>query len=340
MRLLIIGLLLLQISCSVLSKRGSLDYNNPQIKEKEAMAFSKAENFQNQNNFLMAFNAWNDFKTKFYSSPKVAMAEFNAAYCLEQMGVYDQAAESYRGLLSLWAKLPENYTRTQYRLSIVYERLGQDPKAIALMLEILKTNKYLRSEILDLELPARLANAYARLGNEERSLFYYDKATLSLKNIKKSENTAADDLNWMGELLYQVGRIALNKTDERTYAVDMKALEMGQVYLIRTMELDIESWSELAYNDLVAKYQSVLQELQAASRDYPEDIEQAIEAQKVVIANAEDLRKRSDLARFSFNPTKLDHGKSLKSFYQYLDKLDKDLEVIILQRPIGPGLTD
>jgi hypothetical protein len=66
-------------------------------------------------------------------------------------------------------------------MSIMYECLGQDTKAITSLLDARKRGKDLPFETQVAEIPGRLAAAYARMNNRTKALEYFNQASEGLR---------------------------------------------------------------------------------------------------------------------------------------------------------------
>jgi tetratricopeptide (TPR) repeat protein len=112
---------------------------------------------------------------------------YNLGMALEGLGKTQEAAEKYKKVVEFYEGV---HTREEaealYRLSHCYEALAQDEKTVLTLLELQTHSYYLNRDAAEMEVPARLAAAYARMGNQEQARLYYAKAEGALKKRRRS----------------------------------------------------------------------------------------------------------------------------------------------------------
>ncbi|MGE4130106.1 MAG: hypothetical protein AB7F86_00625 [Bdellovibrionales bacterium] len=183
---------------------------------------------------------------------------YNSGAAHEGLGNCTKAAERYREVIRSSAggfKLLE--AQTLLRLSMAYECLGQDAKVIAALLDARKRGKELPYETRQAEIPARLAAAYARLGNRKKALEYFNQASESLKKLVTANKGKAQK-ELLGRTLFLMGQ--LNPGQRRAeVAADsyMLGLSMQQAYLLQAAELNHPNWSTKAIADLRLGYANI-----------------------------------------------------------------------------------
>jgi tetratricopeptide (TPR) repeat protein len=180
---------------------------------------------------------------------------YNSGAAYEGMGDCPKAATRYRELVrSFPGKFPRIEGQALFRLSLMYECMGQDKKAITALIDAKKRGLGLPAETLKAEIPARLAAAYARLGNRERALAYFKQASQGLKSVIASGGGRVErDL--LGRTLFLMGQ--LNPAQRRADGdpgTFMQSLSMQQPYLLQAMELGHPTWSRRAAEDLNLAY--------------------------------------------------------------------------------------
>lgn len=201
------------------------------------------------------------FDTLLVSNPgteleMVTMFDSGAAH--EGMGECRKAADRYRQVVRASAgKFRRIEAEALFRLSLTYECLGQNTKAITALLDARKFTRDLPPETLSAEIPARLAAAYARLNNRERAMYYFKQASTGLKGFlgtrkgSLSRDSVARTLFMMGKLSYTQKDATV---DPSTY---MQSISMQQPYLLQSMELGIKPWCDKAEEDLRVSYDNI-----------------------------------------------------------------------------------
>jgi tetratricopeptide (TPR) repeat protein len=138
-----------------------------------------------------------------------------------------------------------------YRLSICFEKLGQDDKIVLTLLQLQESAYLLPREVAQTEVPARLAAAYARLGREADSRALYEKVEASLKKLRRLK-IEGDLATWYPKALYSMGRLPLIKKDisAENYKNYLAPLGEAQGWLLRAAESGDPVWADKATKDL------------------------------------------------------------------------------------------
>lgn len=186
------------------------------------------------------------------------VALFNSGAAHEGLGDCKKASERYRQVVRASAN---NFKRLEgealFRLSLMYECLGEDTKTITALLDAKKRGKELNFETVNAELPARLAAAYARLGNRQKALEYFNKASQGLKAVvTRGGGHVQTDL--LARTLFLMGKLS---PSQRRAEVDptnyMQSLSMQQPYLLQAVEMHKEPSSSKAKQDLQIAYDNI-----------------------------------------------------------------------------------
>ena len=183
---------------------------------------------------------------------------FNSASAYEGLGNCAKAGERYREVTRGSAgKFQRLESLAYFRLSLMYECLGQDVKAITALLDARKRGRDLPFATRHAEIPARLAAAYARIGNRKKALEYFAIANNGLKKIV-SEETGKKQQDILGQSLFLMGQ--LNPGQRRAEGnpkAFLQGLSMQQPYLLQAVELRHPTWSRKAAADLDLGYDNI-----------------------------------------------------------------------------------
>lgn len=188
------------------------------------------------------------------------LVTYNSGNAYEGLGNCGKAADRYREVVRGSAgKFPGIEAHAFYRLSLMYECLGQDTKTVTSLLDAQKREKQLPMEIARAELPARLASAYSRLGNRAKALEYFNLASDGLKAILASGSTPRTQKESLGKTLFYMGHLnPAQRQGEGDPMGYLQALSMQQPYLLQAVELNHSSWSRKAAEDLNLAYDNIL----------------------------------------------------------------------------------
>ncbi len=183
---------------------------------------------------------------------------FNSASAYEGLGNCAKAVDRYREVARGSAgKFQRLESLAYFRLSLMYECLGQDVKAITALLDARKRGRELPFATRHAEIPARLAAAYARIGNRKKALEYFALANKGLKKIV-TEETGKKQQDILGQSLFLMGQLNPGQRraegDPKAY---LQGLSMQQPHLLQAVELRHATWSRKAATDLDVAYDNI-----------------------------------------------------------------------------------
>lgn len=183
---------------------------------------------------------------------------FNSGAAYEGMGNCAKASERYRQVSRASAgKYAAIESQSFYRLSLMYECLGQDVKLITALLDARKRGRGLPPETLNAEIPARLAAAYARMGNKQKALDYFGIASKGLKKVI-ADKTGKRQTDALGQTLYLMGQLSsVQRRAEGDPVAFLQGLSMQQPYLLQAVETHHPVWSKRAAEDLETAYDNI-----------------------------------------------------------------------------------
>lgn len=186
------------------------------------------------------------------------VTSFNSGAAHEGLGDCKKASERYREVTrSSAGKFLRIEAQAFFRLSVMYECLGQEPKAISALLDARKRGKELPYSTLQAEIPARLARSYARMNNRAKALEYFSQASAGLKKLVSQED-GRKQKEILSQTLFFMGQ--LNETQRRgegNPVVYLQGLSMQQPYLLQAVELAQAPWAKRAATDLETAYDNM-----------------------------------------------------------------------------------
>lgn len=292
-------------------------------------------------NFQASLDALDAFLRQNPTSPWTQAATLNAGRALEGLERWQEASEKYRAVVQATNAsrvAPKLQAMALYRLSLCNEALGDDTQIVATLNDLLSRTQFLPSEIADAELPAKLAGAYARVGNFERAQEFYRRAEAGLSRLKQNSSDGARP-TWLAPTLYTMGESSRLKVSWEDFESSLRPLARGQVYLLQAAELSEEPWSEKAADELIRVYDSLFEVIFSAAlppADDPVAAKRKLQMQQVsrigvVIDLMAELRAR-------FLPGAQSSAQAQK-IQKHLRALDKRIQSVLLERPAGEGLT-
>jgi tetratricopeptide (TPR) repeat protein len=204
---------------------------------------------------------------------------YNLGVAYEGLSDYKTAAENYKHVIEFYDGLgTRDETEALFRYSICQEYIGDDDKMLFALLQLKDRGLFLSKEQGEVEVPARIAAAYARLGNYEEAKKYFSNSEDALKKLKRAvalaavknnsnrladsapalnNPTAETDLQaWLPKTLYSVGHIQFPSHDfsEPAFKAFLTNIEQSQERLLRAAELSQNPWSKKAAQELIDAY--------------------------------------------------------------------------------------
>jgi tetratricopeptide (TPR) repeat protein len=237
------------------SKRPVIDASDD---AKENPVFEKGLKALEKENYAEAAAIFDKILVAKPASEADLVITYNSGAAHEGQGHCGKAGERYREVVRASAgKYKQIEALSLYRLSLMYECLGQDSKSITALLDAKKRGAQLAFETAHAEIPARLAAAYARIGNKQKAVEYFAQASEGLKKIvNQTQNHKQKEL--VARTLFLMGQL---NSGQRSASVPpasyMQSLSMQQPYLLQAVEMDHPRWSKRASDDLRLAYDNI-----------------------------------------------------------------------------------
>jgi hypothetical protein len=202
----------------------------------------------------------------------VVMYNLGAAH--EGLKNCKSAADTYKSVAKGSAgKFPRLEVLALLRLSYAYECLGQNEKVIVALMDVRRRVKHLPEDAAKSEVPARLAAAYARMGNRKEGEKYFKQALQGVKFLQVKYKDSILLADRLSESLYFMGRSHVSENEFlRNPVAQVKGLELMQLYLLQAAELGSAKWSGRAVNEILGNYSRVwnfLEKLDAPENSDP-----------------------------------------------------------------------
>jgi tetratricopeptide (TPR) repeat protein len=221
---------------------------------------------------------------------------YNSGAAYEGLGNCGKAAERFQEVVRASAKrFPRMEAEALFRLSLMYECLGQDTKTVAALLDARKQGKQLAPEVAGAEIPAHLAAAYSRLGNRDKALEYFELAGQGLKAIvARSTGSTRPQTELLARTLFLMGKLnPRQRGAEASPDSFLQSLSMQQPHLLQAVELNHPLYSPRAADDLELAYENIWKygfaELQDRRRFYERGLQVARELRRLRLPEANPL---------------------------------------------------
>lgn len=291
-------------------------------------AFSK-------NDYTKAEESFAKLLSDFPTTRWLAGAYYNWGLALESQKKYEAAIEKYRRVVDHYEGL---HTRDSgdalYRMSVCYEFLNDDNKAVIVLLQLFNQKDKLRSEVAQIEVPARLAAGYARLGQLDEATKFYELAEKGLRRMR-GIHLAGDYPSWLPKTLYSMGKLApVQAKKGKDFAHYTIAMEQAQVWLLRVAELNSKDWSEKAAKEIIDTYNEAWKRIESVPLEEGEDDLLARAKQqktrKSMAMSLDKVIEKLQLERIP-NPNK-DETTHTERIFKVVSKIQKSLNHIIGRR--------
>lgn len=268
--------------------------------------------------------------------------KWHSGRALEGLGRWTEAAERYRSVsVACEGVAPKLQAMALYRLSFTSEALADDSATVATLYDLIGRADQLPEEIAHAELPARIASAYARVGNFDEAVMYYKRAEAGISQLRRA-SVSNEPPVWLPRTLYFMGSMSLRRVSWNDFESALRPLARGQAYLLQAAEFGVQPWSEKSSQDLIATYRELWRAIRTAPN--PDVSDPFISARKIqrrqwdraslVLENIHELK-----ARFLRGVGSAPPSEQAKSIEIFSVALEKDLNHLLEQRPAGEGLT-
>ncbi|RYZ69698.1 MAG: tetratricopeptide repeat protein, partial [Proteobacteria bacterium] len=147
-----------------------------------------------------AIQSFDTFLLQNPTSAWTQAAMLNTGRAFEGSKKWPEAAAKYRSVVQATGRAPKLRAMALYRLSFCSEAIGDDTQVVVTLNDLLSRTAYLPREVGSAELPARLAGAYARVGNFDQAQVYYRKAEVGISRLK--QESGGKNPEWLAQTLF------------------------------------------------------------------------------------------------------------------------------------------
>jgi tetratricopeptide (TPR) repeat protein len=242
---------------SLISCRSAPKAEAPNIPIAASKEYEKGLKALEEERFQDAIDIFDGLLVKHPASELDLVVLFNTASAYEGLGRCKDANDRYRRVIrSSNGKFLQIEGQAYFRIALTYECMNQDTKTVAALLDTLKRSKHLPPEILNAEVPARLASAYARLGNRQKALEYFTQASQGIKKIVSTSRGVQSKV--LGQTMYLMGKLSESqKTGEMDPIAYAQSIYIQQPYLLQSAETGHPVWAREAAADLKMAYDNI-----------------------------------------------------------------------------------
>ncbi|MBK9324511.1 MAG: hypothetical protein IPM97_16475 [Bdellovibrionaceae bacterium] len=320
----------MNLSCSLLQRQET----NLAVRDPEQLEMQKIEGALKAGLYQEVVLLTESFQSEYPYSLRLQRARYYRASALEGLERWSEASAIYQIISKFSGQhQPEISALSVYRLSFVYEALGDDQRVLTTLLEAREYQDHLPAEIVVAEIPSRIAMIYAKESNSAEAARWLVQAEKGLKQVFDIHNGPLTD-NWLAKIYFNMGSISTNQLSADNILAIIQGQLTVQKYLIRSLQFNDETWSARAQLKLQKIYLDLWTSIDGLVEPSGYD---ALVAAK--IKRDEQLRLAVPFLEL-IKDAQLYHpfregvtNEYQKKFFEYLDSLQGRVE-LLLQSPI------
>lgn len=273
------------------------------------------------------------------ASPFTQAATLNSGRALEGLKNWQGAIDRYHEVVRATASAPKLQATALYRLSFCHESLGDDAQVVVDLNDLLSHANGLPKETAQGELPARLAAAYARIGNFERAQEFYSRAEAGITKLRKAYGGKVPE--WLPKTLFLMGDCSNRQFSWNDFEPAIRSFARSQVYLLEAAELNQQPWANRGADELIRVYNTLVTTIEGAPVPDGDPLLakralQHLQWDRAGLMVDLETELRARLLPESKNSVLAPTLRILKM----LAETDRRLAKLLIDRPAGEGLTN
>ncbi len=313
-----------------------------QINHQTPKLYAEATQALENEKFEEAKLLYEKFLVREPTTPYSQLAHFNLARSFFGLKMYADSVDQLRLVATQTSgHAPELQAQAFYQLSFSYEALGDRINALASLLDSYQRKQYFSREVATAEIPARIAGAFAALGNFEQARVYYTQAEDGVRLLKREiQNNKIPE--WLPRTLYYMGEVSLRKMAFEDVASVLRPLAKAQVYLLEASEIGETGWSQKSSQELINTYARTLDVI-AKSRllkNEEDPISAARLAQEKQWELAQEFYRVLDEMKIYERPDLPNQNLLTRQIFASVAKTKEKVMKILNQAKIGQEVTD
>lgn len=180
-------------------------------------------------------------------------AYFLKGFLFEMEEKYKDSIKFYRRAIQHGSKYESAVeAKALYNLSFVFEKLDQRQDLISTLLDLMKRRSFFNRLTGQVEIPARLAAAYASQGKMKEGLIFHREAAQNFKQLVRVQTFKAPKEE-VSKSLYYLGFSVFDENNEQFHSL-IRKLNVGQKYFLASAEASKSQWSEKSRDRLKNEY--------------------------------------------------------------------------------------
>jgi len=247
---------LLLAGCASSGEKDKLSQADFASQKKTAEEFEKANVLMDAEDYPAAIAIFDRLVVDGPVSTLDAMITFNSGLSHMFLNQCAKAEDRFRKTLRVTnAETPSLAIRARLRLTDALTCLGKEKEAMVMLLEINKNKNLLPLEVAEAEIPAKIAAAYSRNGNQRMAENFFSVAERGLRLVQTKTTPAKEKRTLLAKTLFLMGDTSHVQKSRPQAEPYFKTLKVQQKYLLRAAELDVKPWSPKAIEQLEKAYE-------------------------------------------------------------------------------------
>ena len=304
--------------------------------EVEPAEYRNAVNLLEAGEYERALKSFDSFLRQNAVSRWSQAALVNSGRALEGLELWDEASTRYRQVVRGGTAAPILRATALYRLSNCHEAMGDDPQVVADLTDLLTRRKFLAPEIAQGELPARLAAAYARVGNYDRAQEFYQQAEAGISKLRLEAGSKLPP--WLPKTLFLMGEYSRRQVSWDDFETAVRPLPRAQIYLLEAAETGRQPWADKAAEEIGKIYNDLVTTVEGAPLPEGDPLVAKRSLQRRQWSRAALLTETLVELRAREIPGK--KSEAVLKIRSSLKSVDQRLARILQERPAGEGLTE
>jgi len=237
---------------SFTKKAKTVSFSEDQINQMDqALVF-----MQNQE-FLNGAKTYDELSQALKDSSSQSLMLFNAGVAYKEAGQCDKALLRLRKLLDRSLKDPSFKARGLMEISYIYECLGDEELVFLSLKDAGQVRVSLPWILNQVVYPARLAMAYARLGQISKAEHYKSLSLTKILQSKTAFSSEQELSEQVSRMFYLMGRSYVKKEHIQPEAF-FKAFPYHQLFLLQSLFFKHKTWSDLSQKELENLFDKLL----------------------------------------------------------------------------------
>jgi tetratricopeptide (TPR) repeat protein len=223
----------------------------------EERAYQSISTQMKEGRFAEAVTAADEFQKNYPYSLKLQKARFQKGQALEGLQRWPEAAETYTTISNFSKKTqPEIAAQSVYRLSYVYEAMGDNQRVLTSLFDAQRLEQYLPVEVSQAEIPARLSMAYMKENNADESRRWLEEAEQGLKRALETQTEPITG-EWMARTYFNMGSVTASQLTPENVKAVIQGQRVIQKYLIKSLQYGDPVWSAKAAKQIRGTFDSL-----------------------------------------------------------------------------------